>query len=69
LYQGRANLIKQAKDFEQLGVAVKTALPQHLIDKAELELDVLPFTDQVASDLAEGVLPDDESTEQQDRAA
>jgi len=69
LYQGRANLIKQAKDFEQLGVAVKTALPQHLIDKAELELDVLPFTDQVASDPEEGALPDDESTEQQDRAA
>jgi len=69
LYQGRANLIKQAKDFEQLGVAVKAALPQHLIDKAELELDVLPFTDQAAPDLGEGSFEDEQPTEQQDRAA
>lgn len=42
LYQGRGNLIKQAKEFEQLGVAVKGALPQYLVDKAELEIDLLP---------------------------
>ncbi len=42
LYQGRGNLIKQAKDFEQLGVAVKGTLPQYLVDKAELELELLP---------------------------
>ncbi len=42
LYQGPGNLIKRAKEFEQLGVAVKGALPQYLVDKAELELDLLP---------------------------
>ncbi len=42
LYQGRGNLIKQAKEFEQLGVAVKGTLPQYLVDKAELELELLP---------------------------
>ncbi len=44
LYQGPGNLIKRAKEFEQLGVAVKGALPQYLVDKAELELDLLPPT-------------------------
>ncbi len=61
LYQGRGNLIKQAKDFEQLGVAVKGTLPQYLIDKAELELDLLP---QPADELA-----DDDSADAGDRAA
>ncbi len=42
LYQGRGNLIRQAKEFEQLGVAVKGSLPQYLVDKAELEIDFLP---------------------------
>jgi DNA recombination protein RmuC len=39
LYSGRGNLIKKAKDFERLGVAVQKALPQYLVDRAELELE------------------------------
>ena len=45
LYSGRGNLIKRARDFERLGVAVQKELPQHLVDKAELELDYLPPAD------------------------
>lgn len=39
LYSGKGNLIKQAAEFKDLGVAVQKELPQELIDKAELELD------------------------------
>ena len=46
LYSGRGNLIKRARDFERLGVAVQRELPQHLVDKAELELDYLPPEDE-----------------------
>jgi DNA recombination protein RmuC len=42
LYSGRGNLIKKAKDFERLGVAVQKALPQYLVDRAELELEYQP---------------------------
>ncbi len=61
LYQGPGNLIKRAKEFEQLGVAVKGALPQYLVDKAELELELLPPSPE----------PDELSDDagQQDRAA
>jgi DNA anti-recombination protein RmuC len=69
LYQGRGNLIKQAKDFERLGVAVKAALPQDLVDKAELELDLLQYTDQVATDFTEGDLAGEETANPEDRAA
>ncbi len=69
LYQGRGNLIKQAKDFERLGVAVKAALPQDLVDKAELELDLLPYADQVATDFTEGDLAGEETSNPEDRAA
>lgn len=69
LYQGRGNLIKQAKDFERLGVAVKAALPQDLVDKAELELDLLPYTDQVATDFADSGLAGEETSKPEDRAA
>jgi len=69
LYQGRGNLIKQAKDFERLGVAVKAALPQDLVDKAELELDLLPYTDQVAADFTQADLPSDDTSNSEDRAA
>ena len=41
-YSGPGNVIKRARDFEQLGVAVQKALPQSLVDKADLELDYLP---------------------------
>ncbi len=60
LVQGRGNLIKQAKDFERLGVAVKGTLPQYLVDKAELELDLLPSATE---------LSDDQNTGEEDRAA
>lgn len=46
LYSGRGNLIKRARDFERLGVAVQKEMPQHLIDKSELELDYLPPADE-----------------------
>jgi DNA recombination protein RmuC len=39
LVNGRGNLIQQAKDFEKLGVAVKGQLPDHVVEKAALELD------------------------------
>ncbi len=42
LYNGRGNLIKRAKDFERLGVAVQKQLPTYLVEKAELELDFVP---------------------------
>lgn len=50
LYSGRGNLIKRARDFERLGVAVQKELPQHLVDKAELELDYLPSADEDEGD-------------------
>ena len=50
LYSGRGNLIKRAKDFERLGVAVQKELPQELVDKAELELDYLPSAEELSSD-------------------
>lgn len=61
LYEGPGNLIKRAKEFEQLGVAVKGALPQYLVDKAELEIALLPPAAAADAD-------DDEPTEE-DRAA
>lgn len=39
LVSGRGNLIKQANEFRELGVAVKAELPEHLVEEAELELD------------------------------
>lgn len=40
LVSGKDNLIKQAKDFENLGVSVQTPLPPELAARAELELDL-----------------------------
>lgn len=40
LTAGRGNLIAQAADFERLGVAVSKALPDELVQKARLELDL-----------------------------
>lgn len=54
LYSGKGSLIKKAKNFEQLGVAVQKALPQYLVEKAELELDYVPEdadAEKSASDL------------------
>ena len=52
-----------------MGVAVKAALPQDLVDKAELELDLLQYTDQVATDFTEGDLAGEETANPEDRAA
>jgi DNA recombination protein RmuC len=60
-YSGPGNVIKRARDFEQLGVAVQKALPQGLVDKADLELDYLP---PVASNDSAG-----ETTAEQDESA
>ncbi|WP_442792611.1 DNA recombination protein RmuC [Pseudoalteromonas sp. T1lg10] len=38
LYSGKGNLIKQANEFKELGVAVQKELPESLREKAELEL-------------------------------
>ncbi len=38
LYSGKGNLIKQASEFKELGVAVKTELAAELVEKARLEL-------------------------------
>ncbi|MCG7544062.1 DNA recombination protein RmuC [Pseudoalteromonas sp. MM17-2] len=38
LYSGKGNLIKQANEFKELGVAVQKELPAELREKAELEL-------------------------------
>jgi len=42
LYSGKGNLIKQASEFKELGVAVKNELPPELLDKADLELELDP---------------------------
>ncbi|PAU75619.1 DNA recombination protein RmuC [Halomonas salipaludis] len=39
LVNGRGNLIKQADEFRELGVAVKRELPEALVERARLELD------------------------------
>lgn len=60
-YSGPGNVIKRARDFEQLGVAVQKALPQSLVDKADLELDYLPAV--VSNDST------DEAAAEQDESA
>ena len=39
LVSGKGNLIQQAKEFESLGVAIHSKLPEPLVDRAMLELD------------------------------
>ncbi len=39
LVNGRGNLIKQAAEFQELGVAVRKELPDDLVERARLELD------------------------------
>lgn len=51
LYTGKDNLIKQASEFEKLGVSVQSSLPDHLVKKARMELDHVP-------DEADGELED-----------
>lgn len=45
LYAGKDNLIKQANDFKRLGVSVQGSLPEHLVAKADLELEYFPDSD------------------------
>lgn len=47
LYSGRDNLIKQASEFEKLGVSVRNSLPEHLVRKAQMELEHVPDTDDL----------------------
>lgn len=42
LYSGKGNLIKQAAEFRDLGVAVRSELPAELVEKATLELPEPP---------------------------
>lgn len=44
---GKGNLVKRVEDFQKLGVSVKKEMPQELLDKASLELDLI---DHVADD-------------------
>lgn len=39
LVDGKGNLVKQADDFRELGVAVRKELPTELVERAQLELD------------------------------
>lgn len=45
LYTGKGNLIKQASEFKELGVAVNRELPQEMVEKANLELEVISNPD------------------------
>lgn len=42
LFSGKDNLIKQANEFERLGVSVQAQLPEKFVRRAELELDYMP---------------------------
>jgi DNA recombination protein RmuC len=57
LTNGRGNLVKKAKDFERLGVSVQKALPQYLLDRAELELDFTPQALDVEAEEGEADAP------------
>lgn len=39
LYHGKANLIKQASEFKELGVSVNKEMPKELVEKSKLELE------------------------------
>lgn len=53
LYSGKDNLIKQASEFKRLGVSVQVSLPEHLVEKAELELEYLPEVESNGLDSSE----------------
>jgi len=38
---GKGNLVKRVEDFQKLGVSVKKELPRELVEKAEMELDLI----------------------------
>jgi DNA recombination protein RmuC len=49
LYSGKGNLIKQAAEFKELGVSVQKELPEDLVERASLELE-LPTLREIESD-------------------
>ena len=38
---GKGNLVKRVEDFQKLGVSVKKELPRELVEKADMELDLI----------------------------
>ncbi len=42
---GKGNLVKRVEEFQKLGVSVKKELPQELVEKASLELDLIELKD------------------------
>jgi len=50
LVSGKGNLIQLAKDFERLGIAVQTSLPDALVQRAELDLEHTVSTSAVGSE-------------------
>ncbi|MDD7804780.1 MAG: DNA recombination protein RmuC [Endozoicomonas sp. (ex Botrylloides leachii)] len=49
LHSGKGNLIKQAAEFKDLGVAVSGELPTELVERANLELDYSPQPEKTES--------------------
>jgi DNA recombination protein RmuC len=50
LYTGKGNLIKQASEFKDLGVAVHKELPAELLERARLELTAAAVVDAVVEE-------------------
>lgn len=42
LVSGKGNLVKQVSDFRNLAPAIRAELPQYFVEKAELEIDIIP---------------------------
>ena len=49
LFSGKDNLIKQANEFERLGVSVQAQLPEKFVRRAELELEYMPELQEPAA--------------------
>ena len=49
LVNGKGNLIKQASEFQELGVAVKKELPAELVERARLEVGAIAAEPQASS--------------------
>ena len=43
---GKGNLVKRVEDFQKLGVSVKKELPRELVEKANMELDLIEHQQQ-----------------------
>ncbi len=50
---GKGNLVKRVEEFQRLGVSVKKELPPELVEKAELELDLIEAADPATEDSGE----------------